>query len=38
MDLKRQARAQVFPETLAAPAGGGARLDGTEISTWLWRL
>jgi len=38
MDLKRQALSQVFPETLAAPAGGKMRLEGTEISTWLRRL
>ena len=38
MDLKRQALAQVFPETLGAPAGGRVRLDGTEISSWLRRL
>jgi integrase/recombinase XerD len=38
MDLKRQALSQVFPETLAAPAGGHLRLDGTELSRWLRRL
>ena len=38
MDLKRQALAQVFPETLAAPAAGRMRLDGTELSKWLRRL
>lgn len=38
MDLKRQALAQVFPETLSTPAAGRVRLDGTEISTWLRRL
>ncbi len=38
MDLKRQALSQVFPETLAAPAGGKMRLDGTEITRWLRHL
>ncbi len=38
MDLKRQALSQVFPEILAAPAGGKMRLDGTEITRWLKRL
>lgn len=38
MDLKRQALAQVFPETLAAPATGKMRLDGTEITRWLRHL
>jgi site-specific recombinase XerD len=38
MDLKRQALAQVFPETLAAPVGGRMRLDGSEFSRWLRRL
>ena len=38
MDLKRQALAQVFPETLAAPAGGQVRLNGSEFSRWLRRL
>src|ERR1035437_3391940 len=38
MDLKRQALAQVFPETLAAPAAGRVRLDGSEISSWLRHL
>lgn len=38
MDLKRQALAQVFPETFAAPTAGRIRLDGTEITQWLRRL
>ena len=38
MDLKRQALAQVFPETLAAPVGGRVRLDGSEFCRWLRRL
>ena len=38
MDIKRQVLCQVFPETLAAPASGRVRLDGTEISAWLKRL
>ena len=38
MDIKRQVLTQVFPETLAAPAGGRVRLDGTQISDWLKRL
>ncbi len=38
MDLKRQALAQVFPETLVAPTGGRIRLDGSEFSHWLRRL
>lgn len=38
MDLKRQALAQVFPETLGAPAAGRVRLDGSEFSHWLRRL
>jgi site-specific recombinase XerD len=38
MDLKRQALAQVFPETLAAPTAGRVRLDGSEITNWLRRL
>jgi integrase/recombinase XerD len=38
MDLKRQALAQVFPENLAAPAGGRVRLNGSEFSRWLRRL
>jgi hypothetical protein len=38
MDLKRQVLSQVFPETLAAPAAGRIRLDGSEISGWLRRL
>lgn len=38
MDLKRQALTQVFPETLAAPAGGRLRLDGSEFTRWLRRL
>ena len=35
MDLKRQALSQVFTDTLAAPAGGKMRLDGTGITRWL---
>src|SRR5436190_16454062 len=35
MDLKRQALAQVFPETLGAPAGGRVRLDGSEFTRWI---
>ncbi len=38
LDLKRQALSQVFPETLAAPAGGRLRLDGSEFARWLRRL
>ncbi|MFA5263590.1 MAG: tyrosine-type recombinase/integrase [Opitutaceae bacterium] len=38
MDLKRQALAQVFPDTLGAPAAGRVRLDGSEFSRWLRRL
>jgi integrase/recombinase XerD len=38
MDLKRQALAQVFPETLAVPAGGRVRLNGSEFARWLRRL
>jgi site-specific recombinase XerD len=38
MDLKRQALAQVFPETLSAPTAGKMRLDGSELADWLRRL
>jgi integrase/recombinase XerD len=38
MDMKRQALAQVFPETLGAPTVGRVRLDGSEFSRWLRRL
>jgi site-specific recombinase XerD len=38
MDLKRQALAQVFPETLGAPVGGRVRLDGSEFIRWIRRL
>jgi site-specific recombinase XerD len=38
MDLKRQALSQVFPETLAVPAGGRLRLDGSEFTRWLRRI
>lgn len=37
MDLKRQALAQVFPEALAPPTAGGARV-GIDIVEWLRRL
>ena len=37
MDLKRQALAQVFPDTLAPPTDGGARV-GIDIVEWLRRL
>ncbi len=38
LDLKRQALLQVFPETLAAPAAGRLRIDGSEFTRWLRRL
>lgn len=37
LDLKRQALAQVFPEALAPPTAGGARV-GIDIVEWLRRL
>jgi integrase/recombinase XerD len=38
LDLKRQALAQVFPDVLGAPKGGGMALHGTELTRWLRRL
>jgi integrase/recombinase XerD len=35
IDQKRQALLQVFPEVLAAPLGGGLRIDGSELVGWL---
>jgi integrase/recombinase XerD len=37
LDLKRQALAQVFPDALAPPTSGGARV-GIDIVEWLRRL
>lgn len=37
LDLKRQALAQVFPDALAPPTAGGARV-GIDIVEWLRRL
>ena len=37
LDLKRQALSQVFPDTLAPPTDGGARV-GIDIVEWLRRL
>jgi site-specific recombinase XerD len=37
LDLKRQALAQVFPEALAPPVGGDARVDANVVE-WLRRL
>jgi len=38
LDLKRQALAQVFPETLGVPAAGRVRWHGAELTQWLRRL
>lgn len=38
LDLKRQALAQVFPETLGVPAAGRVRWHGAELTRWLRRL
>ncbi len=38
IDLKRQALAQVFPETLAPPKGGAFVFRGEDITGWLRRL
>jgi integrase/recombinase XerD len=38
LDLKRQALAQVFPETLAPPRGGTLPPDAADIEGWLRRL
>lgn len=38
IDLKRQALAQVFPEVLAPPKGGGFIFRGDDITGWLRRL
>jgi integrase/recombinase XerD len=38
LDLKRQALAQVFPETLGVPVAGRVRWHGAELTRWLRRL
>lgn len=38
LDLKRAALAQVFPDAIAPPRAGKLRIDGAELTTWLWRL
>jgi hypothetical protein len=38
LDLKRQALAQVFPDSLGAPAAGRVRWHGAELTRWLRRL
>src|SRR5436190_7363533 len=38
IDLKRQALAQVFPEVLAPPNGGGFAFHGGGVIGWLHRL
>ena len=38
IDVKRQALAQVFPESLAAPVAGHVQFDGSELESWLRRL
>jgi site-specific recombinase XerD len=35
LDLKRQALAQVFPDSLAPPHGGRLLINGTELIGWL---
>lgn len=38
LDLKRQALAQVFPDSLAPPRGGHLLLDGRDLVGWLRRM
>jgi len=38
LDLKRQALAQVFPETLAPPRAGALSPDIADLECWLRRL
>lgn len=38
LDLKRQALAQVFPDSLGVPAAGRVRWHGAELTRWLRRL
>jgi site-specific recombinase XerD len=38
IDLKRAALAQVFPDALAPPKAGRARLDTADLTGWLRRL
>lgn len=38
LDIKRQALAQVFPDSLGAPAAGRIRWHGAELTRWLRRL
>lgn len=38
LDLKRQALAQVFPETLAPPRAGHLRINGGDLLGWLRRM
>jgi integrase/recombinase XerD len=38
LDLKRQALAQAFPETLAPPRAGQLRINGADLIGWLRRM
>jgi integrase/recombinase XerD len=38
LDVKRQALAQVFPDSLGVPAAGRIRWHGAELTRWLSRL